>query len=1185
MDKTEFSPAQGIIVETLPGPLFVAAGAGSGKTYTLKLRTANAFLENESGFKLDSIDQVLAITFTNAAAEELLSRIKDTLLKEGLKDQAFDADTAWISTIHGFCARLLRENALELGLDPEFHLLTELETTELRQVAQRHVLKLMDEGQIQRDRMLVEWNLFPKGKFDEGLMEVASRILDSFNALPDGPEAFHHLDLFQQPAELIRDLVALAQGIIDDASTWDKANSRSDGPALKKLTGAVEKATPWLQSEQAHLTFDDEGLDLDRFRETVEAFPALTEKFLANHEGDPCVERYLRAWARAVYEAAARFGAETAEVAFQIAKAENEEFTRLKREAGGLDNGDLLRMALEALRRDDGALAERYRQQFKLIMIDEFQDTDRIQIEILRLIAQPGLANVCVVGDAQQSIYRFRGADVNAFMEYRDALEALHPSADPAQLRPELDWNFRSHKDILSFVDSIFSQADSFGDEYLQLEARGGINKEADPVMDERARIQVGVLHHPSESGVSKDQALQLSVQRIAQHFADLKRAYEDAGVAKLQTFALLLGSTTNAPVYIQALREVGLESMMTAGSILMSSDEAAVLTALLRYGLNTQDEQPLLDCLTSPLFAISDDALLGLAYAKQDDGVWHVGLSQGFQSSDLAAWGLSAQTEQSVQIAREVLGAFVRRVREGRPSEAVRQALVESGYLDRMQRAGVSGLASVGNYSKLLDILQGVERDQVGLAEVIAGFEAKLDQAKASPGVLMVEGAEVVQIMTIHGSKGLQFDHVAVAEFKNGAGKAPSMPIENEGQRTFALTGKGFKLTDARKPMEAALAAKGAASLHDAETPGELLALLGQTSQRESMGEARRLLYVALTRAVKSLFVSYGTTKGLDPEKEPYADEGIFREVYEALDWDVTRGEEPQPQACGYGGTRPALVHFQVPGAQQGSAGAGEEGADPAAEDEPFLVSVRTPVEMPFQMPFAGARANVCSYSSLSHDEPAGLDAGDVLPVMDGEEASEGHVLEHEVGEDPTALGSTFHRLAQLAIMVRGASGGGALQMPAPETVNAQKEKLGVSSSQGERLDQALQFWFGSNLAQELCAYDSLEAEVPFMVRLESAEGKPLFLEGEIDALATSGNAAFLVDYKTGGSPQESMEQIRVKHQLQAQCYAYALLRVGYELVKATFVRVEQEQSVTYEFTASDLASLEQEILSRWSS
>lgn len=1167
MDKTDFSPAQGIIVETLPGPLFVAAGAGSGKTYTLKLRTANAFLENESGFQLDSIDQVLAITFTNAAAEELLSRIKDTLLKEGLKEQAFDADTAWISTIHGFCARLLRENALELGLDPEFHLLTELETAEMRQAAQRHVLKLMDEGKINRDRVLVEWNLFPKGKYDTGLMDIAGKIFESFNALPDGPRAFHHVQHALHAAELIQNLFALAQAVVDESDTWEKVTSRSDGPVLRKLTNAVAEATQWLQSEQAHLAFGDDGFDPVRFREVVEAFPVFTEKFMANHEGEPAVERYLHVRSQAIYEVAARFGAETAEVAFQIAEAEYAEFARLKREAGGLDNGDLLRMALEALRRDDGALAKRYRKQFKLIMIDEFQDTDRIQIEILRLIAQPGLANVCVVGDAQQSIYRFRGADVSAFMEYRDALGALHPDIDAAQLRPELDWNFRSHKDILSFVDSIFSQVDSFGDEYLQLAAKGGINAKEDPVMDERSRIQVGVLHHPSDSGVTKEQALQLSAQRIAQHFAELKRAYEDAGVTKPQTFALLLGSTSNASVYIQALREVGLESMMTAGSILMSSDEAAVLTALLRYGLNTHDEQSLLDCLTSHLFALSDDALLGLAYSREDDGIRHIGLSQGFRSNDLARWGLFAEDEQAVQRARDVLGAFVRRVREGRLSEAVRQVLVESGYLDRMQEAGVSGLASAGNYSKLLDILQGVEKDQVGLAEVIAGFEAKLDQAKASPGVLMVEGAEVVQIMTIHGSKGLQFDHVAVAEFKNGASRVPSMPIENEGQRTFALTGKGFKLSDARGPMEAGLAERRITSLHDAETPGELLALLGQTSQREALGEARRLLYVALTRAVRSLFVSYSTTKALDPEKEPYADEGIFHEVYEALDWDVTRGEDAEPQACDYGGTRPALVHFQVPSAHGLPAQESAE-EEPASETEPFLVPVRKPAEMPLQVPFKGVRADVRSYTSLSQDEP---------------EVAEGSVLVREPGEDPTSLGTAFHRLAQRAIMACGASRGGALEMPAPEIVQAQKAKLGVSPSQSARLDKALLYWFGSSLAQELCAFDALEAEVPFMVRLESAEGKALFLEGEIDALAASGDAAFFVDYKTGGTAQETEAQLKEKHRLQAQCYAYALLRAGYASVKAAFVRVEQEQTVAYEFEASDAPRLEQEILSRW--
>lgn len=242
---------------------------------------------------------------------------------------------------------------------------------------------------------------------------------------------------------------------------------------------------------------------------------------------------------------------------------------------------------------------------------------------------------------------------------------------------------------------------------------------------------------------------------------------------------------------------------------------------------------------------------------------------------------------------------------------------------------------------------------------------------------------------------------------------------------------------------------------------------------------------------------------------------------------------------------------------------------------------------------PSAMERANVRSYSSLTHDalDEPGSEAPFVA-AWDGADALlDEQGLVHEADEDATCLGTAFHRLAERAILVRAARGGQSgvlLEQPDERAVAAQEEKLGLSDGQRQRLQRALDGWFSSDVACELCSHDALQAEVPFMIRIQTSQGAR-FLEGEIDALATSGSAAFLVDYKTGGSAQETPEQIREKHRLQAQCYAYALLRSGFATVKATFVRVEQlgsdgmPQTVTYEFSTDDVPALERSILDRW--
>ncbi|MEE0026052.1 MAG: UvrD-helicase domain-containing protein, partial [Atopobiaceae bacterium] len=123
VDLSTLNDAQRTIATTLDNPLFVEAGAGSGKTFTLTRRVAWALSAGsgaDGGAFLSSLDQVLVITFTNAAAQEIKERVRSTLRAAGMRDAALAVDSAWISTIHGMCGRILRRNALDLGLDPEF---------------------------------------------------------------------------------------------------------------------------------------------------------------------------------------------------------------------------------------------------------------------------------------------------------------------------------------------------------------------------------------------------------------------------------------------------------------------------------------------------------------------------------------------------------------------------------------------------------------------------------------------------------------------------------------------------------------------------------------------------------------------------------------------------------------------------------------------------------------------------------------------------------------------------------------------------------------------------------------------------------------------------------------------------------------------------------------------------------
>ena len=1222
MDLTACTPGQRETVLTLDEPLMVSAGAGSGKTFTLTQRIVRALLPGEGGSPapLESIGQVLAITFTKKAAAELRSRIKGALRAEGLGEQALLVDDAWITTIHGMAARLLRENALDVGLDPAFQVIGEAEADELlQQAVDRAVRRLEAGGDASVAQLLGVRRLVGRGGFDRGVVDDGLELLHRAQAMPEGLQGVRLLAAPLAPAAALRALYELGCAFQEVVGAWEEPG-RYERPYVEAIGPALEGALEWLgDGDQAALTFEDAAFDVDRFRRAFFAFPPTTATFGAKREEAAFFEEYRAEYARLADEVEGALGQREARAVLEVARLVDEEFRALKGPAR-LDNGDLLRACLQALR-DQPALAERYQRRFRLVMVDEFQDTDKVQVEVIRLLAAPGGRNICVVGDAQQSIYRFRGADVNVFFDYRDQLRATDPRAH----FPELTSNFRSHGDVLAAVEKVFSQPESFGADFLRLEAAGKVAREADPAFADEPRVAIDVVHYQRGgarvAGVPKGAAVEVAAARVARHFARLR----DEQGASAGSMALLLGTTANAPAYIAALRRVGLESAMVSGSVFAKATEPQVVGALLRYAVNTADEPALLAVLLSPLFALSDDGLLALAYgAGEGDGAAprHRSFARALlQEGATAPWGLPAADEQAIAVARELLRRFVRTARAGRPVAALRALLVGSGLLAWDQGRGADGLASAGNYAKTLAMVEGLARSTTGVAALSAAYDAALAASKETPGVLAAAQSEFVSVMTVHGSKGLQFDHVAVAEVKNGLSRGASFFAENDGDATYAMAcGSADEASKAvwRKLAGFPREDEPEPSPRDARTPGELLRAVQGFAKGQERAEARRLLYVAMTRAVKSLCLSYVTSSKLEGA---YEGDGIFAEVASAFGWEASGADGVQ--LCPYGGSAPARVTWThltaermaesvaasseaaaaVGGAVGGAAAAkggetadeafgGAEGvrevgaalplADPSASaaaasslaaadgcdgaSERVVVAVPQYAEQPLPVPrpWAPLRRDVRSYSSLAHgyDPAAFAAAAPLAEEGQGDAAQDGSLLAREQPEDATALGTAFHHLAQQAIIACAAEDEPRrLRCPGPKAVAAQVRQGALSEAQQERLTAALDRWFGSRLAERFAGCRSLAAEVPFMVVVEGDGSKgALYLEGEIDGLADEGaGRALLIDYKTGGASDEPPEALHAKHLQQAQCYGYALLDQGFAEVEAHFIRVEQ--------------------------
>ena len=459
MNLDSCTPGQRESVRRVEGPLLVSAGAGSGKTFTLTQRIAYALLP-ESGPAAGGIDEVLAITFTEKAAAEIKARVKRTLRAEGMCEEALKVDAAWISTIHGMCARILRTHALELGLDPAFGIVGDAERADL-------VAASIDEA-LGADNDIIE-----RGSYGALFDEFPAR-----SALPSAPSVASMLQALLDKAVGLRGgLDAVGLGPEPPAAT---VLARELLLAYEDVAGALEQGGKSAAAERARAQAADAAGALSAFvagrpDAGLRDLAAVVDgcAFLPKTFGGPDVKERVAAY-QEVHAHVCR------SLALGLAWPRMAELMALARDVAGryegkkralckLDNDDLLVRTLAAFE-EHPDVAGRYADRFKLVMVDEFQDTSQLQIDLVAHLAGPGLARLCTVGDAQQSIYRFRGADVNVYEAHKRTMR----SDEVGALYVELAKNFRSHADVLAFVDRVFEQPHVFGDGFMSLEPHEG---------------------------------------------------------------------------------------------------------------------------------------------------------------------------------------------------------------------------------------------------------------------------------------------------------------------------------------------------------------------------------------------------------------------------------------------------------------------------------------------------------------------------------------------------------------------------------------------------------------------------------------------------------------------------------------------------------------------------------------
>ena len=1215
-------------VNTLDKPLAVSAGAGSGKTFTLTRRIVHAL---ESGYLTD-IDQVLAITFTSKAAGEIKSRVKGALRAGGMTEQALKTDEAWISTIHGMCSRILRAHALELGLDPAFKVADEATARTLLDASLEEVLGGRDDlvtvaegvSPERLDALFASFDVHSAGPRTASVEGMVRQLVEAASAHPDGiasvvapPEAPSPIKLLAQLVDVADTAYALADGV--------KSGSTRD-----KFLAATQDA---LEGARELIGHGSDGLTYRRALSAMNGFPVPGRNFGKNTPyGEQAVELAEQYCAIA---AQARCGLVQEQLAtlIDVAKSVADAFARRKREAGLLDNNDLLAFASRAFR-DHPAIQAAYADRFKLVMVDEFQDTDQLQVDMIKRMAGEGFSRMCTVGDAQQSIYRFRGADVSVYRRHLGDVRRRNPEGII-----ELPDNFRSHGDVLALCDRIFEQPQVFGAEFMSLAPARTESEVEHPFLPDGPRVQVQVTVAPSR-GVASSDAAAIAARRVAKAFSEFAAAGHRPG-----DMVVLLGGMGRANVYAEALRAEGLPCVVAGGSIFNRAPEVALMVRLAQAIANPKWTTALFEVLSSELFALSADDLLELSTGMDEErGIpRRRAFDQGFRHIER-----KVASGCAVSPALAACASLMRRASEQVGNVAladIMQGIVaDSGWLARLEAAGPEGLARAGNVYKAIRMARDIEAaGGMGPAGVAEELALRVGLAKEAPGALSAESGDFVRIMTVHASKGLEFPIVAVAELRDDAARSQALECCSIEGRTYVSLDGGHVLERLKEKASSLVAKSGsyqpfcefddeelAAMVSRSQLPADRRAAIKLHEERGEAAESRRLLYVALTRAKEALVVSMrGKSSKVDATG---LSKSCWGDVQSALVGECCVFE-PGVSMFDFGGQRPARVECvrltpadveellgasgaadgatdglpsRIDGgvradgpavggscvdgfAADGGSGVGGPGVDEAAAGgypaggKPGTIAL--PLVRPYEpergKPYGGARAGVFSYSSIAEDGDGFAD----FSVEDAADDAASASLGARDADAATSLGTAFHRLAQLAALAW--QSGCALERPDAARQQALERSCGLSAEKRDRLDAALERWFASDIASRVGACESVSPETPFLVRV----GGPCdaaYLEGEIDLLgcvAPAGTreqpagSALVVDYKTGGSPAETAEQLHEKHLLQATCYAYAVLLEGYAQVECVFVRVEQDradapgqpQTVSYRFDAAD--------------
>lgn len=875
----------------------VAAAAGSGKTAVLVERIIQKLVNQDNPIDIDSL---LVVTFTNAAAQEMRNRVAEALEKAlesnpesfHLKKQLSLLQQASIQTLHSFCMDLIRRNSYLLDIDPGFRIADSVEGDLMRQ----EVLEDLFEGWYGKEPAEQDafFDVIDRFSSDRSDLEVETLVLKLYNFAMQNPWPEQWLDnlaaMYQVSSDtdesqinwlqiLKRDVKSQLFAMRSEAESALALTKESDGPY--HYADAIDADLVMIQEASGQLE-----MGWDKVQATFKRakFTALSRKKADCDEAKKekvkdIRAKYKKRWndlatdwfsrELSSYLADMQHLYPTMKQLVILVKEFKQNYAILKKEKALVDFSDLEHYALAILLAEESTVdeskpsevARALQAKFSEVLVDEYQDTNLVQETLLTLVTKKDPGNMFMVGDVKQSIYRFRHAEPSLFInKYNQFAEESHPA-----YRIDLARNFRSRKEVLAATNYIFRQLidEEVGEIAYEDDAELiYANLMYDQMTLADADAEVVIIDREAQEDASVEQAENLEDLEKAQIEA---RAYatriqqwignkdtppmqviDKATGAKrsieYRDIVILMRSMTWAPTIMEELKQQGIPVYAELSTGYLEAIEIKIMLSLLKVIDNPKQDIPLASVLRSPIVGLNEEDLAQIRLAKKRTSYYEALQSYVNQTPSEVK---RVQTELFLTQLKD----WRLQARQGALAELIWQIYRDTGYYDFV--GGIpGGRQRQANLRALYDRARGYEatsfRGLFRFLRFIDRMEENGDDLGAARA--LGEQEDVVRIMTVHKSKGLEFPVVIL-------GAMDKQFNQQDLRQKYLLhkdLGFGSKYIDPEKRIMYPTLAYHA---------------LKQQMQRELWAEEMRVLYVALTRAKEKL-VMIGTVASFEKKQ-----------------------------------------------------------------------------------------------------------------------------------------------------------------------------------------------------------------------------------------------------------------------------------------------------------------------------